>query len=144
MLQVDQILQNRYRIIRILGQGGMGAVYQATDSRLGIPVAIKETIPQFGLDAALTAQLKQQFHAEGMTLARLSHPNLVRVSDFFEEGSNAYLVMSFVAGESLSARIQRQGALPVACGCSCGSWRPARWARHPGGLRPGETVESQR
>ncbi len=114
MLQPGHILQNRYRIISLLGQGGMGAVYRAWDNRLNVAVAIKEMFPQPGLGPQALAGLRQQFRNEAQVLARLNHPNLVRVTDFFEEKGNAYLVMNFVEGESLADRIARQGALPEA------------------------------
>ncbi|MEA3341961.1 MAG: serine/threonine-protein kinase, partial [Chloroflexota bacterium] len=106
------ILQNRYRIASPLGQGGMGAVYRAWHLKLNAPVAIKEMIPQPGLDAQSLAQLRQQFQHEAQVLARLSHPHLVRVSDFFEDQGNAYLVMDFIEGKSLADRIEQEGALP--------------------------------
>jgi hypothetical protein len=111
-LTTGNVLQNRYRIVSLLGQGGMGAVYRAWDTRLNIPVALKEMVPQPGLDHTTLAQLRQQFQQEAVVLARLSHPHLVRVTDFFEEGGNAYLVMDFVEGESLADRITQQGPLP--------------------------------
>jgi len=92
----------------------MGAVYRAWDTRLSIPIALKEMIPQPGLDPHTLAQLRQQFQQEAVVLARLSHPHLVRVTDFFEEGSNVYLVMNFVEGENLAQCIEREGALPEA------------------------------
>ena len=109
-----QMLQNRYRIVSRLGQGGMGAVYRAWDTRLNVPVALKEMIPQPGLDPHMLDQLRQQFQQEAQVLAGLKHPHLVRVSDFFEEGDNTYLVMDFVEGESLADRIKQEGALPEA------------------------------
>ncbi len=113
MALVDgQTLQNRYRISSRLGQGGMGAVYRAWDVRLNVPVAVKEMIPQAGLDPQSLAQMRQQFEQEATVLARLDHPHLVGVTDFFEEGSNAYLVMKFVEGKSLAQIIEQQGALP--------------------------------
>ncbi len=111
MPQVDQILQNRYRIISPVKRGGMGAIYRAWDTRLSVSVALKEMIPQPGLDAAMLNQFRQQFQQEATTLARLDHPHLVGVTDFFEEGGSAYLVMKFIEGESLADRIERQGAL---------------------------------
>ncbi len=114
MLTPGTILQNRYRIVSLLGQDGMGAVYRAWDARLNVPVAVKEMTPQPGLDAQTLAQLRQQFGQEATVLARLNHPNLVRVTDFFEESGNAYLVMDFVEGQSLADLIARQGALPEA------------------------------
>ncbi len=106
------MLQNRYRIVQPLGQGGMGAVYRAYDTRLNIEVAIKEMIPQPGLDPQTLAGFRQQFHQEAQVLALLDHPNLVRVTDYFEESGNAYLVMNFVVGENLNDVIARRGALP--------------------------------
>jgi len=106
------MLQNRYRIGSLLGQGGMGAVYRAWDTRLEVSVALKEMIPQPGLAPHVLAQLRQQFHQEAKILARLTHPNLVRVTDFFEQGDNAYLVMDFVEGENLHKIIEQRGALP--------------------------------
>jgi len=110
-LTTGQTLQNRYRVVSLLGQGGMGAVYRAWDTRLSISIALKEMIPQPGLDSATLAELRQQFRQEATILARLNHPHLVRVTDFFEESGNAYLVMDFVEGESLAERIEREGAL---------------------------------
>ena len=112
MLTTGTILQDRYRIVSPLGQGGMGAVYRAWDTRLNVPVALKEMTPQPGLDPQTLAQLRQQFQQEALVLARLNHPHLVRVSDFFEEHGNTYLVMDFVKGESLADRITGQGPLP--------------------------------
>jgi serine/threonine protein kinase len=113
-LTAGQMLQSRYRIISQLGQGGMGAVYRAWDTRLNVPVALKEMTHQPGLDTQMLAQLRQQFQQEAQILARLSHPHLVRVGDFFEERGNTYLVMDFVEGENLADRIDREGALPEA------------------------------
>jgi serine/threonine protein kinase len=111
-LTSGQTLQNRYRIVSMLGQGGMGAVYRAWDTRLNVSVAVKEMIPQPGLNQQTLTQLRQQFQQEAQILARLVHPYLVRVTDFFEEDGNAYLVMDFVEGESLVDLIEREGALP--------------------------------
>jgi eukaryotic-like serine/threonine-protein kinase len=111
MLDKGHMLQNRYRIVSLLGQGGMGAVYRAWDTRLNIPVALKEMVPQPGLDAATLVELRHQFQQEATILARMTHAHLVRVTDFFEEASNAYLVMDFVEGKSLADRIEQEGAL---------------------------------
>ena len=106
-----QILQNRYRVVSPLRQGGMGAVYRAWDTRLNIPIALKEMTAQSDLDSYSLAQLRQQFQQEAVVLARLDHPHLVDVTDFFEEGGNGYLVMKFIEGETLAERIERHGAL---------------------------------
>jgi eukaryotic-like serine/threonine-protein kinase len=110
MLDTGKVVQERYRIVRLLGQGGMGAVYRAWDLRLKVPVALKELRPQPGLDAATLAGLRDQFEQEASVLARLIHPNLVRVTDYFEEEGNAYLVMDFIDGRSLSDVILQDGA----------------------------------
>ncbi|MDY7077913.1 MAG: protein kinase [Chloroflexota bacterium] len=112
MLTTGTVLQNRYRIVSLLGQGGMGSVYRAWDMRLSVPVALKEMTPQPGIGSQTLGQLRQQFHQEATVLARLNHPHLVRVTDFFEESGNAYLVMDFVEGDSLADRIIQQGQLP--------------------------------
>ncbi|MGC9083686.1 MAG: serine/threonine-protein kinase, partial [Anaerolineae bacterium] len=114
MLTPGTIRHNRYRIARLLGKGGMGAVYRAWDLRLNVPVAIKEMVPQPGIDPHTLTQLRQQFYQEAQVLARLHHPNLVRVTDYFEESGNAYLVMDFVEGESLADLIAARGPLPEA------------------------------
>jgi serine/threonine protein kinase len=111
ILANNQILQNRYRIASPLGQGGMGAVYRAHDTRLNVAVALKEMIPQSDLDPHTLAQRRQQFQQEATILAHLDHPHLVRVTDFFQEADNVYLVMNFIEGESLAARIGQSGAL---------------------------------
>ncbi|MBN1178054.1 MAG: serine/threonine protein kinase, partial [Anaerolineae bacterium] len=120
-LENGYVLQGRYRVVSELGQGGMGAVYRAWDTRLNIPVAVKEMRPQPGLSAEMLADLRTQFHQEAVVLARLSHPHLVRVTDFFEDAGNVYLVMEFVEGENLAARIAREGALP--------EWQVLTWTR---------------
>jgi tRNA A-37 threonylcarbamoyl transferase component Bud32 len=113
-LDTGEIVGDRYRVVRLLGQGGMGAVYRAWDTRLNRPVALKEMIPQAGLDVGMLAQLREQFEQEAQTLATLTHPGLVRVTDYFSWNDNEYLVMDFVEGESLADRIFREGARPEA------------------------------
>lgn len=114
MLNPGEVLQNRYRIDNLLGEGGMGAVYKAYDTRLKINVALKEMVPQPGLDERTLEQLHQQFEQEATVLAPLSHPSLVRVGDYFEEGDNTYLVMDFAEGESLIDIIEEKGAISEA------------------------------
>lgn len=101
VLAPDVILENRYRIIRQLGKGGMGAVYEAVDLRLDAVVALKET---FSVDH----RLRRQFQQEARLLARLHHPALPRVSDYFTKGSRAFLVMQFIAGADLAEIIATQ------------------------------------
>jgi len=108
-LSIGQILQGRYRILRPLGQGGMGAVYLAEDTRLSSRCAVKESVPDPAASPQALAQLRQQFQLEARTLAGLSHPNLPKVTDYFSEAGNEYLVMEYVEGEDLAAVLARHG-----------------------------------
>jgi serine/threonine protein kinase len=101
VLKPDVILQNRYRIVRQLGRGGMGAVYEAVDQHLDAVVALKET---FSVDD----RLRRQFEQEARLLAQLHHPALPRVSDYFTEGGRAFLVMQFIGGADLAEIIVTQ------------------------------------
>ncbi len=100
------ILYNRYRIVAILGQGGMGAVYQAWDENLGISVAVKENL-------FLTDEYARQFQREANILASLRHPSLPRVGDYFSvPNQGQYLIMDFIEGEDLRQRIERLNTIP--------------------------------
>jgi len=106
MLTNDTVLQGRYRIVRQLGQGGMGAVYEAIDERLDTTVALKETL-------FTDEKLRKQFEREARLLARMHHPALPRVSDHFNEAEGQFLVMQYIAGEDLSAMLtQRNSPFP--------------------------------
>lgn len=106
-LAPNTLLNQRYRILSVLGQGGMGAVYHASDENLNVSVAVKEN--QF-----LSDEYSRQFQVEANILASLRHPNLPRVSDYFVvPGQGQYLIMEFIEGEDLRQRIERRGALPV-------------------------------
>lgn len=114
-LKAGTILQNRYRIVRPVGGGGMGTVYLAEDLRLpGRRCAVKEMSPDL-LPPQDRSWAVQAFQREAHLLASLSHPNLAAVTDFFQEGTNWYLVMEFVEGETLARRLQRSpgGRLPL-------------------------------
>jgi serine/threonine-protein kinase len=102
-MNAGDVLQNRYRIVRQVGQGGFGAVYRAWDLSLKLPVAVKEN-----LDAGPTAQ--RQFEQEAILLAGLSHPGLPRVTDHFVvPGQGQYLVMEFIEGKSLGDLLAERG-----------------------------------
>ena len=107
MLTPETVLQGRYRIVRQLGQGGMGAVYEAIDQRLDTTVALKETL-------FADERLRKQFEREARLLARLHHPALPRVSDHFSEGDGQFLVMQFIPGDDLSEMMTRKrGPFPA-------------------------------
>jgi serine/threonine-protein kinase len=113
-------LRDRYVIDHAIGRGGMGSIYQAEDGRLsGRVCAVKEVEYDSDLPARLRDESREQFYREASVLARLDHPNLPKVSDYFTEGSRDYLVMDFVPGEDLKSlmdearRGQRFLELPV-------------------------------
>ena len=107
-LEPGSLLNDRYRIGRVLGQGGMGAVYQATDASLGgLPCAVKQNL-------ALSPETGRLFRREASLLANLRHPNLPRVTHHFVLGQEQYLVMDYVEGEDLKQRLEREGPLPEA------------------------------
>ena len=100
-LAPDTVLQHRYRIVRQLGRGGMGAVYEALDQRLEITVALKETLSS-------EDSMRRQFEREARMLAGMQHSALPRVSDHFVEGNRAFLVMEFIGGVDLAKIIAQQ------------------------------------
>ena len=102
MLQPGTVLRERYKIIESVKSGGMGAVYEAEDLRLeGRRCAIKEILLDPGMDETARAQAQEQFHREASILARLDHPNLPKVSDYFSDSDHDFLVMDFVPGRDL-------------------------------------------
>jgi serine/threonine-protein kinase len=101
-LTPETILRERYKIIELVGRGGMGATYRAEDLRLqGRFCAVKEALPDPDATPDELAQSREQFYQEASTLARLDHPNLPKVSDYFSEDDRDYLVMDFVPGQDL-------------------------------------------
>ncbi len=106
-LPIGTILRERYLITDLVGQGGMGAVYRADDLRLrGRVCAVKEVLPELISVPGMEEQAHEQFYREASTLARLDHPNLPKVSDFFQQDGREYLVMDFVAGSDLRQLIE--------------------------------------
>jgi len=102
ILSPGVILWSRYRILDLVGQGGMGAIYQAEDLRLeGRLCAIKEVIPNPGVSPKYQEEMQAAFQREASILARLDHANLPKVSDFFFFNGRDYLVMDFVPGQDL-------------------------------------------
>ena len=104
LLQPDNLLQNgRYRILRRIGQGGMGAVYEALDTRLNHRVAVKQALVS-------DPTLIQGFEREAQRLARLHHPALPNVTDHFIENGGQFLVMRFIDGADLAEQLERRGS----------------------------------
>ncbi len=103
MIQPNSVLQDRYRILHQIGGGGMGMVYLAEDNRLaGRRCAVKEMSPQ-KLAPEDRGWATNAFRQEAQMLARLNHPGLTAVTDFFAEDGDWYLVMEYVEGQTLEA-----------------------------------------
>ena len=102
------VLVERYRIIGLLGRGGMGEVYRADDLKLGQPVALKFLPRAFAADAAR----RERFFAEVRLARQVSHPNVCRVYDVGEIDGQHYLSMEYVDGEDLASLLRRIGRLP--------------------------------
>jgi formylglycine-generating enzyme required for sulfatase activity/serine/threonine protein kinase len=101
MIEANTLLQNRYEIIRPIGQGGMGTVYLAKDHRLGNTVALKESI---FTDEKMVAA----FEHEARLLAGLRHSALPKVSDHFSEGESKFLVMEYIGGNDLGEILDKR------------------------------------
>ncbi len=109
-LAPQSLLAGRYRILRRVGQGGMGAVYEAEDARLsGKQWAIKEMSDAALTDAAERVEALEAFQREALFLAALDHPNLPKVTDSFEAEGKHYLVMEFVDGQTLEELVAGAG-----------------------------------
>lgn len=100
---INRTLNNRYKIEALLGQGGMSAVYKATDPNLKRVVAIKLIHPHLASDSNFVAR----FEEEAAAVAKLRHPNIVQVFDFDVEGDVYYMVLEFIPGETLQDRLKR-------------------------------------
>ncbi|MCU0522416.1 MAG: serine/threonine protein kinase [Anaerolineae bacterium] len=108
LLDSQTLLNERYVIGGPIGQGGMGAVYRAEDILLsGRVCAIKEIAPDPDADDGALIQLQDQFRREASVLARLDHPNLPKVSDYFTQNGREYLVMDYVPGHNLRELVDK-------------------------------------
>ena len=102
------IVATRYRIVALLGRGGMGEVYRADDLRLGQPVALKF------VDVGSDAQSLEHLYHEVRVARQVSHPNVCRVHDVVEAGGLRFIAMEYVDGEDLASLLRRIGRLPAA------------------------------
>jgi tetratricopeptide (TPR) repeat protein len=106
-------LGSRYTVIRLLGRGGMGAVYQAYDDELGVAVAIKTILPGHADEYTRRDQVSR-FKSELLLARQVTHKNVVRIHDLGEVGGLKYITMSYIEGETLAALIKRLSRVPVA------------------------------
>jgi serine/threonine-protein kinase len=105
---LERVLGHQYDILRLLGRGGMGAVYLAREKALERAVAIKVLPPETATDA----DTRERFRREARVAAKLTHPNIVPLHTFGDVEGMLYFVMGYVKGESLAERMRREGKLP--------------------------------
>ncbi len=108
MADIGTILGGRYRLIELLGQGGMATIYRARDAQLERDVAAKLLRPEYGKDPDFFARFRQ----EAQSAASLNHPGVVAVYDYGTDKAGPYIIMELVDGEDLGSIVRRSGALP--------------------------------
>ncbi|HEX5240267.1 MAG TPA: protein kinase, partial [Candidatus Limnocylindrales bacterium] len=108
MADIGTVLGGRYRLVELLGQGGMATIYRARDSQLERDVAVKVLRPEYGADPDFVARFRQ----EAQSAASLNHPNVVAVFDYGTDPAGPYIVMELVDGEDLASIVRRGGPLP--------------------------------
>jgi serine/threonine protein kinase len=105
-----QVIAGRYRVERLIGQGGIGQVFYGTDLQTNEPVAVKALKPHV---VEQNPNLLERFRREGEALKELNHPNIVKMLAAFEENDQHYIVMEYVSGGSLYDMLKQQGKLPI-------------------------------
>jgi serine/threonine-protein kinase len=101
-----------YKVLKLLGQGGMGIVYQGMHAKLEQPVAIKVLSPEFSANS----EMRERFVREAKLQVKLSHPNVVNILNYLEDNKSVYLVMEFIQGDNLETRLKREGCFePSEC-----------------------------
>ena len=108
LAEIGTVLGGRYRLVELLGQGGMATIFRAVDTQLGRDVAVKLLRPEYLRDPDFSARFRQ----EAQAAASLSHPNIVTSYDYGEDPSGPYIVMELVDGEDLATILRRSGPLP--------------------------------
>jgi len=122
-LQTGQVLNNRYRIVKLLGQGGFGAVYRAWDVNFQLPCALKE-------NSEVSSSAQRQFLREARILHTLRHPNLPFVKDYFLiDKQGQYLVMDFIEG-LITGQGALIGTIHSLARCSNNTFPQERHVRH--------------
>ena len=112
-LSPGQDFGSRYHVIRLLGAGGMGAVYQAWDKTLEVAVAIKVIRPPESMDAEEAAGLEKRFKRELLLARKVTHKNVVRIHDLGELDGITYITMPYVQGADLATVLRREGRLAI-------------------------------
>lgn len=131
MTDIGSILGGRYRLVELLGEGGMATIYRARDNQLERDVAVKVLRPEYGRDPDFVAR----FRLEAQAAASLNHPGIVGVHDFGTDPAGPFIVMELVDGEDLASIVRRSGALsPRQAARMTAQVARALAAAHTGGL----------
>jgi eukaryotic-like serine/threonine-protein kinase len=121
-LSIGQQFGPRYQIRRILGVGGMGAVYEAWDAELGLAVALKVIRPELAAsDPEAAIEIERRFKRELLLARQVTHPNIIRIHDLGDIDGIKYITMPFIEGADLATILKNESTLPV--------WRALRIAR---------------
>ena len=112
-LEVGQAFGDRYHIIRVLGIGGMGAVYHAWDAELGMAVALKVIRPDSSSDPNAAREMERRFKQELVLARQVTHKNVVRIHDLGEIDGIKYITMPYLEGSDLSTVLKETGKMPV-------------------------------
>ncbi|GIM95521.1 hypothetical protein Ato02nite_073140 [Paractinoplanes toevensis] len=108
---MSELIAERYRLVEALGEGGMGRVWQARDELLDRDVALKELVLPRGLPQAEIRDLRERAIREARAIARIDHPNVVRIHDVIHDGGSPWIVMELVVGRSLFEAVRDDGAM---------------------------------
>jgi len=103
------VLNGHYKVVKVLGEGGMACVYQAVDISTGRRLAVKEMEERF-TSVEEKARALEQFRGEAVMLLRLSHPNIPKVLDYFSSGRSHFMVMEFIEGSDLDRHLRQRGS----------------------------------
>jgi serine/threonine protein kinase/tetratricopeptide (TPR) repeat protein len=112
-LEEGQKFSARYHIIKLLGIGGMGAVYQAWDAELNVAVALKVIRPEVSRDPVAAREIERRFKQELLLARQVTHKNVVRIFDLGEIDGIKYITMSYIQGTDLATMLRQSGQLPV-------------------------------
>ena len=112
-LRRGQQFGNRYQVLKLLGAGGMGAVYQAWDAELSVPVAVKVIRPEIATDPKAGSEIERRFKRELLLARQVTHPNVVRIHDLGEINGIKYITMPFIEGADLATILKKETKLPA-------------------------------
>ncbi len=113
LLEVGETFGDRYRVEKLLGSGGMGAVYKAWDEQVDIPVALKVVRSDGSTDPAMTRRLDRRFKRELLLARQVTHKNVIRIHDMGTIDDVTYITMTYIDGEDLAEILERQRTLSV-------------------------------